>query len=377
MRVALVHDYLTQTGGAERVVLALHRLFPDAPVYTTVYDPEGTYPAFKSVDVRSTWLQRLPHSGSWARALLPVYPLAVESLKLSGYDLVISSSSGWAHGTRVRGGAHLCYCYTPGRWLYQTDSYLRDAGHVPGYVRPLLPPLLGMIRRWDRIAASRPDAFCAMTEQLAERISATWGRSSVAVVPPPVDLDRIRPVPVDPAGPFFLVVSRLLAYKRVDLAIRACAEMRQRLVVVGAGPAWRALHELAANLGADVTFLSRATDRTLNGLLHSCTALIQAGEEDFGLGPLEVNAAGRPAVVFGRGGALATTIDGVTGTVFPEPTVASLVSALEIAGEQQWDVTKLRSHASGFSEQAFASRLLEVLESFGVATPGREPQLQD
>lgn len=365
MRVALVHDYLTQTGGAERVVLSLQRIFPQAPVYTTVYDPAGTYPEFAGLDVRTSFLQALPHAGRWSRALLPLYPAAVESRRLSGYDLVISSSSGWAHGTRVAGGFHLSYCYTPARWLYQTSAYLERGGPLPAGVAPAMIPLLGALRRWDRRAGQRPDAIVTMTAPLAERIASAWGRSAL-VLAPPLDLERISRAPSGGEGGHYLVVARLLPYKRVDLAIRACAARGERLVVVGDGPARSELLGLVRSLGSDTAFVGRADDADLAVLLGSCRALIQAGEEDFGLGPLEANAAGRPALALARGGALATVDDGRTGVLFGEPTVESLSTAMARAESIDWDPGALRRHALSYSEDAFRRGLLEILESLGV-----------
>lgn len=367
MRVALVHDYLTQTGGAERVVLSLSRLFPDAPIYTSVYDERGTFPEFRDLDVRTTALQRLPHRGGAARGLLPLYPWAFGQLKLTGYDLVLSSSSGWAHATRAPGAFHLCYCYTPARWLYQTDRYLAEGGPLPTWSARALKPVFSSLRRWDQAAAQRPDAYVAMTSRFAQRIRETYGREA-HVVPPPVDMNRIVPTASSMDPPYFLVVARLLGYRRVDLAIEACARMGRKLVIVGTGPAEAHLRDLARRLHADVRFMGRVSEHELNGLLHGCTALIQPGEEDFGLAPLEANAAGRPTVAYASGGALTTTLQGLTGVLFPEQTVESLVSALWEVQQRVWDGDCLREHAACFGEAQFHRRLTGVLADLGVVS---------
>lgn len=363
LRVALVHDDLTQRGGAERVVLSLHRLFPDAPMFTSVYAPEGTYPEFADCDIRTSPLQRLPGARRWSRAFLPLYPWAFGRLRLHGYDLVISSSSRFAHGVRVEGGTHVCYCYSPARFLYG-DEYFGAGSPAPRWARPVLAPVLAAIRRWDRRAAVRPDLYVAISAETARRIERLYGLRA-RVVRPPVAAERFARSETDPLArlPYYLVVSRLLPYKRVDLAIRACRARGARLVVVGAGPAESTLRALA---GPRVEFLSRVTDDELNHLLEGCLALIQPGVEDFGLMPLEVNAAGRPAVALAAGGALETVVDGVTGVLFDGPGVAALADALARADDTPWDAGRLRAHARAHAEDGFHREILQVLDDLGV-----------
>ncbi len=342
------------------MVLALHRLFPNAPVYTGVYDPDGTYPEFRSVDVRPSLLQRLPHSGNKARALLPLYAVAFERLTLRDYDVVVSSSSGWAHGSRVERGLHLCYCHTPARWLYDTERYFTELGPVSPRLRPTVLPLLRVLRRWDQAAARRPDVYVTNSRHTAGRIAAVYGRRA-DVVPPPVDFRGTgarQGSSNDEA--YVLVVARLLPYKRVDLVIDACAALGLRLIVVGDGPARAALSKAA---GASVDFRSGVSEAELGRLLANCIALVQAGEEDFGIAPLEANAAGRPVVAFGRGGALETVIDGTTGILFNDPSSASLADALKRALEHRWKPTSLREHAECFHERRFQQQMLDLITS--------------
>jgi len=361
VNVALVHDYLTQRGGAERVVLSLHRLFPDAPVYTSVYDAEGTFPEFRALDVRPSGLQRLPHSGGRARALLPLYPRAFDRMRLVGYDLVVSSSSGWAHGVHTPGAVHVCYCYNPARWLYQTDRYLAEGGPVGSWATPALRPLLSRLRRWDQRAARGPNLYVGISRAVADRIRSVYGREA-PVVHPPVDVPRIAEASRAPAAePFDLVVSRLLPYKRVDVAVGAAVATGRRLVVVGTGPAEASLRALAAPVGDRVQFRSRVDDAELSALLHGCTALIQAGEEDFGLVPLEANAAGRPAVAFAAGGALDTVVDGITGVLMAEQSVDSLCEALARVDRTSWDGDAVVAHARRFGEPRFHEELLGLI----------------
>jgi glycosyltransferase involved in cell wall biosynthesis len=357
VRVALVHDYLTQRGGAERVVVALHRLFPEAPVFTSVYDPDGTYSEFKSTDVRSTFLQRFHPRGNSVRALFPLYPLAFGHLDLRGYDVVLSSSSGWAHAIRVPDGIHICYCHNPARWLYQTDQYLGVGAPVPKWGRVPVRAGLALARRWDRRAARLPDHYVANSRVVAERIRRHYGRAS-AVVHPPLDIGRFVNVQPPRGRPYYLVVSRLLSYKRIDLAIAACRARGARLVVVGEGPARDVLRREA---GAHVEFRSHVGDGELSSLFGGCTALIQPGEEDFGLVPLEANAAGRPVIALARGGALETVVDGMTGVLVPSPTVEAFGKALDRVEEVEWDARSLRAHARRFSEPRFHAELSSLL----------------
>lgn len=362
MRVAIVHDFLTQRGGAERVVLAMHRLFPNAPIFTSVYDPDGTFPEFREADIRTTALQHLPHRGNKVRALLPLYPRTFGRMRLRGYDAVISSSSHFAHGVKVEGGHHLVYCYTPPRWLYRTDTYLAEGGPLPRGARRLTRPILSAIRRWDQRAAARPHTYVAISKGIAWRIRRVYGRHS-EVLYPPVDVARF---PITAAGwprgrddGFYLVVARLLPYKRIDLAVQAASARGARLVVVGEGPARRELEKLA---GPTVTFANRVPESQLLGLYSQCRALIQCGEEDFGIALLEANAAGRPVAAYSAGGALETVVDGETGVLFRRQTVEALGEALDRLERADWSPVDLRRHAHRFDEARFADELHALIE---------------
>lgn len=375
VRVAIVHDYLTQRGGAERVVLSLMRMFPGADLYTSVYDPDGTYPEFRSFDVRTTWLQRLPHRGRWVRALLPLYPRAFDGLRLAGYDLVISSSSGFAHRVVVPDGRHVCYCYTPPRFLHRTETYLDEGAPGPRWLRPALGRALGAMVAGDVAAAQRPDVYVGISQDVVERIGATYGRAA-EVVHPPVDVGRILRHDGTRVGeePYYLVVSRLLPYKKVDAAIRAAQLHGARLVVVGSGPAERHLRRLA---GPEVEFRSDVDERELNRLLHGCTALIQPGHEDFGLAPLEANAAGRPVIAYNAGGARETVIDGVTGLHIEHQAPQAIAEAMERTEAIGWDTDKLRAHADSFGEQRFHDELRDLLVLVGAHPHPEQKRIDD
>ena len=348
--VAVVHDYLNQRGGAERVVLELARAWPGAPVYTSLYRPASTFPEFAELDVRVSPLNRLPVDQHF-RALAPLYPLAFRSLGRLSQDVVISSSSGWAHGVRTAPGSlHIVYCHTPARWLYRRQEHL-GRGMGPA----LLSPLLGPLRRWDRGTASRAEVYVATSEWVRRRIAAVYGRES-EIVHPPIDVDRFRP---SPRGDRLLVVSRLIPWKRVDLVVRAATRAGMALDVLGDGPM---LAELRAMAGATVVF-HPPNDRKMVELLESCRALCVAGTEDFGMTALEANAAGKPVVSHASGGALETVRDGVTGALFSELTEDAVVDAIQRADGIATAPEDLAAHARGFSAEMFRERMRRLVKS--------------
>jgi glycosyltransferase involved in cell wall biosynthesis len=357
VKVAIVHDYLNQAGGAERVVEVLHRMYPEAPIFTTLFDPRAVHPSFAKADVRVSWMRRLPRWRRYFRSYMPLYPMAIRSFDLRGYDVVISSSSAWAKGVRIPEGAlHFCYCHTPMRWAWNFDGYVSRSALSPA-ARAAARLTLPMLRSWDVRTSRTVDRFIANSTEVSHRIRSSYGRGS-DVVFPPVDVERFRHD--QPARDFFLVVSRLNAYKRIDLAVRACTALGLPLVVVGEGPERRMLQGIA---GSTVRFAGRLSDREVTALFETCRAFILPGEEDFGLTPIEANAAGRPVVAFARGGALDTVRDGETGVLFHDASVESLSTALEAVGARCWDATSLREHADTFSESVFATRFRAMLAS--------------
>jgi glycosyltransferase involved in cell wall biosynthesis len=349
MNVALVHDYLVQYGGAERVVEALHEVWPQAPVYTSLYDAEAMPPLFRELDVRTSFLQGVPGLARRSKLGLAAYPAAFRSLDLSAYDVVVSSSSGWAHAARTAPDAvHVVYCHTPARWLYRTHSYVA-AERIPA------APLLPLLRRWDRGAARRPTHYLANSETTRARIAHQYGRDAV-VVHPPVDTSRFA---VGEAGDYYLCASRLTAYKRVDLAIEACEELGVPLVVAGDGSARRALERRASG---DVEFLGRVGDGELARLLARCRALIVPAEEDFCITAVEAMASGRPVVGYARGGLLETVALDRTGVLFGTQTPASLVGALIHLESLDLDPHAIRAHALRFDLRLFQRRMRELVE---------------
>jgi glycosyltransferase involved in cell wall biosynthesis len=354
MKIALVHDYLNQRGGAERVVATLHRMFPEAPVFTSLVDREATWEALATADIRPSWMQRLPGVSRHFKAYLPLYPGAFEAMDLRAYDLVISSSSAFAKSVVTRPDAfHLCYCHTPLRAAWDYERYV--AREKLGLARLALPPVIRRIRDWDRRTAARPDLFVANARVVAERIRRCYGRASV-VVPPPVEIARCRPGA--PVGDYWLVLSRLIPYKRIDLAVEAFNRLGLPLVIIGDGPDRRALEAIAR---PNVVFLGYQDDAACADHLARCRGLVFPGVEDFGITPLEANASGRPVVAFRAGGALDTVVEGLNGVFFDDATPAALAAAVRRADAARWDPGVLQAHAATFSEDVFMARMRDLI----------------
>ncbi len=359
MKVALVHDYLNQMGGAERVVMAFHEIFPDAPIYTSIYDPQRVDPAFQKMNIRTSFMQKLPLVTRHHQPYLPFYPFAMESLDLRGYDLVLSSSSAFGKGVITRPETlHICYCHTPMRWCWNYDEYV-EREHLGKVARSVLPLMITGLRIWDQTSAMRVDHFIANSPVVAERIRKYYRREA-AYIPPPVDASRF---PFDPAivpDDYFLILSRLVPYKRIDLAIQACNQLQLPLVIIGGG---RDLDRLKQMAGPTIRFMGRLSDEEVIHYITHCRAFLFPGEEDFGITPLEAQACGRPVIAYGAGGALASIIDGITGRFFEEQTVESLTNVLATFDERLFASSVIRSHALEFDMPLFRRRILQFVEA--------------
>ena len=355
--MAFVHDYLTQFGGAERVLLELQRMYPLAPVYTSIYDPAAFEGSFSDIDVRTTYLQKIPGAKRNFRALLPFYPRAFESLDLRGYNLVISSTTSFAKGVRVAPGTlHVAYVHTPTRFLWYPNEYVTEL--TPPLAWPALALVAPWLRRWDLAAAQRPHYLIANSRNIAQRIAQTYGRQSDVVACPADVAGLAREAPV---GDYFLVMSRLLPYKRVALAIEACSALGARLIVAGAGPDERRLRTIA---DPKVEFVGHVDDQKRRQLIAGARALIIPGVEDFGLVPVEAAAAGRPSVAFAAGGALETIVEGETGLFFREPHAHALAQALQALEQVRFDRERMQAHARRFAPEVFRSAFLALIERY-------------
>lgn len=357
MKVAIVHEWLTTLGGSERVVWAFHRMFPDAPVFTTVHRRDLLPAEFNQLDVRTSFLQRIPGGSRHYQKLLPLMPLAFEQFDLSGYDVVLSSAHACAKGVVTRPETvHVSYVHTPMRYAW--DLYHSYLGTVSPLLRPLAAAMLSNLRQWDVLSANRVDYFVANSREVARRINKHYRRPA-AVVPPPIDVERFEVAPESEIGDHLLVVSRLVPYKRVDLAVQAANMTGMPLRIIGDGPLYA---ELKATAKPNVTFLGHLDDKAVAHEMARCRALVFGAFEDFGLVPLEVQACGRPVIAYGAGGALETVVDGVTGLFFPEQTAESLVGALKRLDRAELEPVAIRRHAESFGYDSFAERMQEAID---------------
>lgn len=339
----------------------LHALYPDAPIYASVFDRSRLPRHTDEWDIRGTMLQRLPGVRRYSRALLPLMPAAFARLDLSACDVVLTTSSAFSKNVRPRAGVpNICYCFTPPRYLWD----LRES-YTPGAAGKLALPLVRWLRHRDRLAADRVTRFIAISNTVAERVRRTYARDCT-VIYPPVEVDRIAPNGLPPED-FYLVVSRLVSYKRVDLAVEACNRLGRRLVVVGGGPELPRLRRLA---GPTIEFRGILDDAEVAQLYARCRAFLFPGLEDFGIAPLEAQAAGRPVLAFGDGGATETVLDGVTGLWFRAQTVDALVDAMERLDSQSIAAAACVANARRFGAAEFRGRMREAIEqAVGVAAP--------
>ncbi len=359
LRVAIACSWLNQYGGAERVLEVLHDMYPQAPVYTSIYWPRAFPPSWSDWDIRPSQLDRLPLIRQHHQWYLPLYPHAFEQLALSDYDLVLSVSSGFAHGIVTPASTlHICYCLTPARFLWDYHGYVRRED-LNGIALRVLPPVIRHLRMWDRLAADRVDYFVAISHAVQRRIVKFYRRQAT-VIYPPVDVKRFSRS--FERGEHFLVMSRLVPYKNIDLAVKAFNRLGLPLWIIGDGRDRGALESMAAS---NVRFLGRVDDAEAQLCLSACRAFILPGEEDFGIAPLEAQAAGRPVVALAAGGALETIVDGETGVFFHEPTADSLAEAVLRAEGLSFEPTRIRQHAQQFDQGVFRAKFADyVRETF-------------
>lgn len=361
MKVAIVHDWLTGRRGGEKVLESLCRLFPDADLFTLFYLPEKVGPRIAAHRVTASWLNGLPGVDRYYRYLLPLAPGAVEAFDLRGYDLVLSSSHAVAKGARVPTGIpHVCYCHTPMRYVWDVAEDYFQFGPLRRVRKLFLAAWQKRLRAWDVRSSSGVTHFLANSENVRDRILRFYGRNSV-VLYPPVETDFFTPAPDHPAaGDYFLVVSALEPYKRVDLPIRAMNRLGKPLLVAGSGSQAAALKRLA---GPNVEFTGWVSDEQLRELYRGCRAVLFPGLEDFGIVPVEAQACGKPVVAYGRGGALESVWPGRTGLFFYEQTEGALADAVMALENLAFDAEAARQNSLRFSRHRFESALREFLAS--------------
>jgi glycosyltransferase involved in cell wall biosynthesis len=352
-RIAIVSDPLVQRGGAEKVVAdVIGRIFPEAPIHALLYSAQ-TGPAHIAHRIIPSALQRIPGATRRHRWLLPLYPAAVESIDLRGYDIIISSHHTAAKGIlRTSDQRHICYCHTPMRALWERS--FEELEELPAALRPLAGRMLSGLREWDYVAAGRVDLFLANSETTRNRISRHYGRDS-RVVHPPLDAERFSTNGLLSVGDYYLVASRLVPYKRVDLAISATAKLKRRLIVVGTGPQKAKLDE------AHVEYLGHVSDERLVDLMRHARALLFPAFEDYGMTPVEMMACGRPVIAYGKGGALETIVDGITGVFAGDQTVEAFVEAIERFEGLSFDAASVADHARTFSFARFEEQLRSAI----------------
>lgn len=359
-RSAVVHDWFVTDGGADQCAVELATLLPAAKVYTSFFDRHVFGDRIDPARV-STWpLQRILGATSRFRSLLPLYPLYFSVLDLSHLSLVVSSSIAFAKAVRTGPNTlHVSYVYTPVRYAWDLDNYLRGSGYrLPSraaamIVRPLL-------RSWDRATANRPDIIVAISHTVQARIERLWHRES-EVIYPPVDVRGIRVSDRDEG--YLFVAARMLAYRRLDLAVGACRRLGRRLIVAGDGPERRHLESIA---GPDTSFTGHVSRAALMDLFAGCSAYLVPGAEDFGIAPVEAMAAGKPVVAYAEGGATETIVDGITGTFFDEPNVESFVDAIQRLDKLEIDRTAIRHVAEAFDRDIFVAKWRDLFERLGV-----------
>lgn len=356
MKTALVHDFFCNLGGSDQVVATLHQIYPQAPVYTLLVSGRNKdSELLRDMDLRCSFIQRLPLAQRWHEPYLPLFPMAIESFDLTGYDLVLSSSHVCAKGVIPAPEAlHICYCYTPARYAWDLGFLYRQ--RLNPVLRAYAAVVMHRLRMWDVAASARVDHFIADSGFVAQRIWRYYRRSATVIYPP---VDTAFFTPGEETGDYHLVVSRLTGYKRIELAIDAFNRLGLPLVVIGDGPERRKLQRQA---GSNVRFLGAVSRHKVRDYMRGCQTLIYPGKEDFGITPVEAQATGRPIVAYGAGGALETVVDGVTGVLFEAQTAEAVCEAVARCSALSFDREVIRMHALQFDREVFCRKMTDFVQ---------------
>ncbi len=366
MKLAIVHDWLTGMRGGEKCLEVLCALYPEADLFTLVHVPGSVSPVIERRRITTSFAQRLPSVDRFYRYYLPLFPFAIERFDLHGYDLIVSFSHCVAKSVvRPPGTRHLCYCFTPMRYAWdQFDAYFGPE-RVGRVASAALRPVMAGLARWDRATAGRVDRYLAISQHVANRIASHYNRPST-VVYPPVDTTFYLPDGTRP-GSHALIVSALVPYKRIEIAIDACRRAGVPLRIVGAGPD---RPRLEAAAGGDVTFLGRLPDEAVRDEYRRAGVVLLPGEEDFGIVPVEAQACGRPVVALGRGGATETVVDGVTGVLVADDGPAAFADGVRQAMRTSFDASRIRAHAERFARERYAAALAAAMQETMAMSPG-------
>lgn len=356
MKTAIVHDWLNQIGGAEDVLETLLGLYPNVPIYTSLYWRDEMPAHWRQWDVRTSFIDRLPFAHKRQQLYFPLYPMAFEQFNFSDYDLVLSNKSGFCHGIITEPQTlHICYCLTPTRYVWRYQQYAEQE-NLNGLQRAIMPPFLTNLRQWDRLAADRVDHFIAISQTVRQRIAKIYRRDSTIIYPP---VDTSRFAPVERNEDYYLIVGRLVPYRRIDILIEAFNKMKRPLVIAGSGRDRERLESLA---GPTIEFLGYIPDEDLPDLMARCRAFMWPGEEDFGISPIQAMAAGRPVIAYAAGGALEFVVPGHTGSLFYEQSVEAIVDAVEQFDEKILDPQAIGGFAAQFDTAAFKRKMQQFVD---------------
>ncbi len=358
MKTAIVHDYLNQYGGAERVIEVFSELFPDASIFTSIFDKDKLPPIFGQMSIKTSFMQKFPFLDKHFKKYLLFYPKAIESFDLSGYDLVLSSSSAFAKGAiKDKNSCHICYCYTPMRFVWDYDSYVEkeDFGKL---TRKILPLAIKKLKKWDIATIDRVDYYIAISNHIKDRIKRYYNREA-EVIYPPVSVKNFNIA--NKTEDYFLIVSRLNAYKNIDLVIDTFNDLGLNLKIVGSGPYRKTLECMVKN--KNIKFLGRLDDKDLKEIYSKCRAYIFPGREDFGITPVEAQASGRPVIAYADGGALETVLDGITGLFFKENSKDAFIETVKrfLKVEDSFDRNKIRENALRFDRDIFKKKIVDFI----------------
>ncbi len=365
-KIAIAHDFLTYFGGAEQVLRSLHNLYPEAPIYTLLYDKDEVERHFPKARIKSSFLGRLPRLARKKKYLLPFFSVAAETFDLRDFNVVISSSSSFAKGviTKLK-TIHICYCHTPTRFLWDWHYNYLEENKIKGLKKMLVLPVLHYLRMWDKCAADRVDYFIANSQNTADRIKKFYKKDS-KVIYPPVDVDKFRGQDLEfeanNRGDYFLIVSRLSPYKRVNVAVEAFNKLELPLLIIGEGKEKKRLERIAEK---NIKFLGFQPEEKLAQYYQNCQALIFPSEDDFGITPVEAMSFGKPVLAYRKGGALETVVEGVTGEFFDDPTAEVLADGVRRIRDnyKNYDSRVIKRHARKFSRERFEKEIKEFIDS--------------